>query len=209
MAITEKRPSTKYTVGAQYICFNGTDFDSESYETDVEKLPTVVNIEISDNADSYESYASGEVYDSDTIVTYKEISVEQIAFSEEIIAKMRGDNVDTGIIMSGGIKTRPFFAYGVPIIKKDGTRNMKWFPKCKLTENTDATATSSDSHSDQNDTLTIRAYGFDADQNQDVSCLTSETANAGITEDAFFAAPLLTVAAVKALRPSTGGSTGG
>jgi hypothetical protein len=91
------------------------------------------------------------------------------------------------------------------IIKKDGTRNMKWFPKCKLTENTDATATSSDSHSDQNDTLTIRAYGFDADQNQDVSCLTSETANAGITEDAFFAAPLLTVAAVKALRGVTGG----
>ena len=26
MAITEKKPSTKYTVGAQYICFN-TDAD--------------------------------------------------------------------------------------------------------------------------------------------------------------------------------------
>ena len=72
-------------------------------------------------------------------------------------------------------------------------------------ENSDATATSTDSHSDQTDTLTIRAYGFDTDQNQEVKVLTSETANAGITEAAFFAAPVLTVAAAKALRPVVSG----
>lgn len=204
MAITEKRPSTKYTVGAQYICFNeDPEWDSSEFETDVIKLPTVVDVTVADNSDSYQSYASGEVYESDTIVTYKELSVTQLAFDEKTIAKMKGDTVDEGIIMSGGVKTRPYFAYGVPIIKKDGTRDMRWYPKCKLVDNSDATATSTDSHSDQTDTLTIRAYGFDATQNQEVKVLTAETANAGITEAAFFAAPVLTVAAAKALRPVT------
>ena len=203
MAITEKKPSTKYTVGAQYICFNEDhDWDAAEYESDVLKLPTVVDIDIADNSDSYESYASGAVYDSDTIVTYKEISVTQLAFDETTIAKMKGDTVDSGIIMSGGIKTRPFFAYGVPIIKKDKTMDMRWFPKCKLVDSSDKTATSTDAHSDQTDSLTIRAYGFDADQNQEVKVLTADTDNAGITEAAFFAAPVLTVAAAKALRPS-------
>ena len=201
MAITEKKPSTKYTVGAQYICFN-TDpaWDSGDFESDVLKLPTVTNIDVKDNSDSYDSYASGAVYESDTIVTYKEISVTQLAFDDTTIAKMKGDTVDTGIILSGGVKSRPFFAYGVPIIRKDKTMDLRWFPKCKLVDNSDATATSTDSHSDQTDTLTIRAYGFDNDQNQEVKILTGETANAGITEAAFFAAPVLTVAAAKALR---------
>ena len=204
MAITEKKPSTKYTVGAQYICFNTgeTDWDAASWDSDVLKLPTVVDIDVADNSDSYQSYASGAVYESDTIVTYKEISVTQLAFDEETIAKMKGDTNDEGIILSGGVKTRPFFAYGVPIIKKDRTMDMRWFPKCKLVDNSDATQTSTDSHSDQTDSLTIRAYGFDANQNQEVKILTGETANAGITEAAFFAAPVLTVAAAKALRPS-------
>ena len=133
MAITEKRPSTKYTVGAQYICFNeDPEWDSSEFETDVIKLPTVVDVNVADNSDSYQSYASGEVYESDTIVTYKELSVTQLAFDEKTIARMKGDTVDEGIIMSGGVKTRPYFAYGVPIIKKDGTRDMRWYPKCKL-----------------------------------------------------------------------------
>ena len=128
--------------------------------------------------------------------------ITQLAFDEATIAKMKGDTVDSGIILSGGVKNRPFFAYGVPIIKKDQTMDMRWYPKCKLVDNSDATATSTDSHSDQTDSLTIRAYGFDNDQNQEVKVLTSETANAGITEAAFFAAPVLTVTAAKALRPT-------
>ena len=201
MAINEKKPSTKYTVGAQYICFNeDPEWKADEFEEDVLKLPTVVDINVADNSDSYESYASGAVYESDTIVTYKEISVTQLAFDEATVAKMKGDTIDSGIIMSGGIKTRPFFGYGVPIIKKDGTKDMRWYPKCKLVDNSDATATSTDSHSDQTDSLTIRAYGFDETQNQEIKVLTAETANASITEAAFFAAPILTVAAAKALR---------
>lgn len=206
MAITEKKPSTKYTVGAQYICFNeDPEWDSSEFETDVIKLPTVVDVTVADNSDSYQSYASGAVYESDTIVTYKEISVTQLAFDEATIAKMKGDAVDSGIILSGGIKERPYFAYGVPIIKKDRTMDMRWYPKCKLVDNSDATATSTDSHSDQTDSLTIRAYGFDETQNQEVKVLTAETANAGITEEKFFAAPVLTAAAAKALRTAQNG----
>lgn len=206
MAINEKKPSTKYTVGAQYICFNSDpDGAADSYDTDVIKLPTVVDIDVADNSNSYESYASGAVYESDTMVSYKEISVTQLAFDEATIAKMKGDANDDGIILSGGIKTRPYFAYGVPIIKKDRTMDMRWYPKCKLVENSDATATSTDSHSDQTDSLTIRAYGFDDTQNQEVKVLTAETANAGITEEKFFAAPVLTVAAAKALRTANNG----
>lgn len=201
MAITEKKPSTKYTVGAQYICFNtNKDWAATDFDADVVKLPTVVDIDVADNSDSYESYASGAVYESDTIVTYKEISVTQLAFDEATIAKMKGDTIDSGIIMSGGVKTRPYFAYGVPIIKKDRTMDMRWFPKCKLVDSSDKTATSTDAHSDQTDSLTIRAYGFDATQNQEVKVLTAEEANAGITEDKFFAAPIMTVEAAKALR---------
>ena len=205
MAITEKKPSTKLTVGAQYICFNTgePDWSASAFETAVTKLPTVVDIDVADNADSYESYASGDVYESDTIILYKDISVTQLVFPEDVLARMRGDTVDEGVILSGGIKTRPHFAYGVPVIKKDGTSHLRWFPKCKLIENSDKTATSTETHSDQTDTLTIRAYGFDADQNQDVGCLTSIEGNEGITEDLFFAAPLLTIAEVKALRTET------
>lgn len=206
MAINEKKPSTKYTVGAQYICFNSDpDGAAGNYDTDVIKLPTVVDIDVADNSNSYESYASGAVYESDTMVSYKEISVTQLAFDEATIAKMKGDANDGGIILSGGIKTRPYFAYGVPIIKKDRTMDMRWYPKCKLVENSDATATSTDSHSDQTDSLTIRAYGFDDTQNQEVKVLTAETDNAGITEEKFFAAPVLTVAAAKALRTASNG----
>lgn len=207
MATTEVRPSTKYTVGAQYICFNTNEkWAAGSFETAVTKLPTVVDIDVADNADSYESYASGEVYDSDTVVTYKDISVTELAFSEEIRAKMRGDTTDEGIILSGGVKKRPFFAYGVPVQKKDGSKKLQWFPKCKLVENSDKTATSTAQHSDQTDTMTIRAYGFDADQNQDVSVLTSVAENEGITEEKFFAAPLTTIAAAKALRTASSGN---
>ena len=204
MSITEKKPSTKYTVGAQYICFNAADWSASAFETDVVKLPTVVDVEVSDNSDSYESYASGSVYESDTIIMYKDIKVTNLVFPEEVLAKMKGDAVDEGVILAGGVKTRPYFAYGVPIIKKDGTRNLRWYPKCKLVENSDKTATSTATHSDQTDTLTIRAYGFDEDMNQEVSVLTDVEDNAGITEAAFFAAPLTTVAGAKALRPPKG-----
>ena len=202
MAITKKKPPVKQTVGAQYICFNTQDAEgewTENFDAAVTKLPTVVDEEVSDSADSYESYASGAVYDSDTDVQYKEIAVTQIAFDDALIAKMRGDTAEDGVIISGGRRERPYFAYGIPIIKKGFTSVMRWYPKCKLIENSDRTATSADSHSDQTDTITIRAYPYNDNKDIDVSADTSATKFAELTEDAFFAAPLLTKAAVDAL----------
>lgn len=203
MAITNMKPSRKYTVGAQYICFNTPDAAGDwttNFSTDVYKLPTVTKVTINDESDEYETYASGNIYDADSIISKKTISETNIAFPETLLARMRGDTVDTdGVILEGGIGTRPFFAYGVVITKKDGTQDLRWYPKCKLTENTDETETSEASNKDQTDDVTISAYGFDDAQNKVVRALTSESGMEEMTEAKFFAAPLLTIAAVKAV----------
>ena len=113
---------------------------------------------------------------------------------------MKGESVSTkGVIMEGGNAERPWFAYGIVEIKKGGGLYMRWFPKCKLTENSDEAATSTASHSDQNSTMNIKAYQYNTDGNTDVK----SPDIAGITEAAFFDAPLLTAAAVEALIPVT------
>ena len=86
-------------------------------------------------------------------------------------------------------------------MRKDGSLDLRWYPKCKLTENSDSAATSTDAHQDQNDTITIKAFSFDDDEHQEVRVLTGEEGYSGITEAAFFAAPILTKAAAQALIP--------
>ena len=203
MPITQVRPATKLTVGAEYICLNAAEWSSESYNADVTKLPTVVDIDVKDNADSYESYASGTVYDTDTQVVSKEITTTQAAFPDLLIAQLKGETTTTnGIIMEGGVAARPYFAYGIVVMKKGGELDLRWYPKCKLTEASDSTKTSTDSHSDQTDSLTIKAYAFNDDMNVDVRAV----GVSGITEEEFFTAPLLTQAAVAALASSGTGT---
>ena len=202
--ITEYRPKIKLTVGAQYICFNqgdsNGDWDASAFESAVKKFPTVVQAAITDEVDSYEVYASGAVYDADANVLSKTIAVTNVAFDDATIAKMKGETVSSkGVIMEGGFAERPWFAYGIVEMKKGGGLVLRWFPKCKLTENSDEAATSTASHSDQNSTMNIKAYQYNADGNTDVKA----PEIAGITEDAFFDAPLLTAAAVEALIPVT------
>ena len=207
MSITKKKPAVKLTVGAQYICFNTMDSENDwttTFETEVVKLPTVVNASVTDNTDAYDSYASGQIYDTDTAVTSKSIAVTNLAFPEALLARMRGDDVDGGVVLGGGRKAvRPYFAYGMVVEKKDGSLDLRWYPKAKLTDNDDVSNTSTDTHQDQNYSVTIKAFSFDDDEHVEVRALTSETGYEGITEDAFFAAPLLTAAAVKALIPVT------
>lgn len=205
MAITKKKPPVKVTAGAQYICFNTMNADNEwteDFETTVLQLPTVVDVAVTDNTDAYDAYASGQIYDTDTVVTSKSIAVTNIAFGDALLAKMRGDDVDGGIVLGGGRKAiRPYFAYGIVVVRKDGSLDLRWYPKCKLTENSDSAATSTDAHQDQNDTITIKAFSFDDDEHQEVRVLTGEEGYSGITEAAFFAAPILTKAAAQALIP--------
>lgn len=202
MAIAQNKPALIVTVGAQYICMNTPAVDgswTDTFETEVSKLPTVVSVEVKDTTDSYDAYASGKVYDTDTDILSEEISTENIAFPAQLVAKLRGDTVDSGVIMSGGLRTRPWFAYGVPIINKDGSKLLRWYPKCKLTDNDDKTESSEDKHKDQNKTLTIKAYQFNDAADIKVEMDTSDEAAKMVTEDTFFAVPLTTFAAAKAL----------
>lgn len=195
MAIKTKRPPMKETVGAQYICFfcktEEGEFDG-TYETDVEKTEVVKTVKVTVNADTGDSYASGKVYDSDTPTKSIDIETEVIAFPEDTLAKMKGDSVDAGgLILSGSNSQRPFFAYGKVVKLRHGGYRYEWYPKCKLTENSDDISTSEDKTSEQTDTIKIKAYPFD-DAGNIVAKITESSAPEGMTEDKFFAKPILT-----------------
>ena len=197
MAITNKRPPRKETVGAQYICFNTMTEDGEwtdQYEEDVERTAVVKSVAVTDNSESTDVYASGEVYDTDDAKAATTIETEVVAFPAETLAKMRAATVDAGgLVLDGASKKRPFFAYGKVVMMKNGYKRFEWFPKCRLTENSDEAATSEESPSEQNDTFTISAYSFDADGNKRVYVDSSmESFPEGLTEEKFFAKPILT-----------------
>lgn len=195
MAIKTKRPPMKETVGAQYICFAKETEEGEFdgiYETDVEKTEVVKTVKTTVNADTGDSYASGKVYDSDTPTKSIDIETEVIAFPEDTLAKMKGDSVDAGgLILSGSNSQRPFFAYGKVVKLRHGGYRYEWYPKCKLTENSDDISTSEDKTSEQTDTIKIKAYPFD-DAGNIVAKITESSAPEGMTEDKFFAKPILT-----------------
>lgn len=205
--ISEKKPPVKLTVGAQYICFDTMNADNgwtDKFESEVIKLPTVTQVEITDNTDSYDAYASGAIYDSDTVVQTKDIQTTNLAFSDALLARMKGDTVNGGIIVEGKASTvRPYFAYGIVVLKKGGGLDLRWYPKCKLTENSDSAATSTDSHSDQTDSVTIRAYRMDEEKGIAVRIDTTETGYENVTEDKFFASPVTTESAAEALKGTT------
>jgi phi13 family phage major tail protein len=206
--MNELRPAMKLTVGAQYICFNKMDERgnwTETFEDEVIKIPTVSEVDVSDEADSHTTYASGEQYDSDTQVSSVTMKTTNVAFDDLTLEKMKGSAIDGGVVLSGGKSQRPYFAYGFVVEKKDGTLDLRWYPKCKLTDNGDKTSTSTEKWSDQTDDITISAMGFDDNENKCVKCLTSDESTKDITEDKFFAKPLLTAAEVKALETASTG----
>lgn len=196
MAITAKRPPRKESVGAQYICFNKQSQEgewTETFEEEVEKTSVVKSVKVTENSESTDVWASGEVYDTDNTGGATNIEVEAVAFDAETMAKMRGDKVGTnGSILKGGNGVRPFFAYGKVVKLKGGKVRYEWFPKCKLAENTDEIATKEDKASEQNESVTINAYGFDADGNKSI-CIDSSSKKfpEGATEEKFFAKPIL------------------
>ena len=203
MAITSKKPPIKETVGAQYICFNKMDTNQDwttTFDEEVEKTEVVKNVSVTENGETSKVYASGIVYDTESQTSSTEISVEVIAFDDETLAKMRGDNVDTaGLILSGGSRPRPYFAYGKVVKLKGGKLRLDWYPKCKLTENTDETATKEDTYSEQTDTLTITALPFN--DAGDIVSRVSSGVNwpEGLTEEKFFSKPILTAADLAAV----------
>ena len=205
--IKQIKPPVKLTVGSQYICLDTMDPDNQwtaTFAAEVTKFPTVTTVAVTDNTDSHDSYASGAIYDSDTEVQTKDIAVTRLAFDDFILAKLKGATVSGGIIVEGkGTEVRPYFAYGIVIHRKGGILDMRWYPKCKVIENSDTTNTKGENYSDQTDTITIRAYRMSDADGIDVRINTSAEGFSGVTEDAFFAAPICTEAAAQALVTTT------
>lgn len=198
MSTVTKKPPIKETVGAQYICFNKMDDDNqwtETFEEIVEKTEVVKSVKVSENAESRDTYASGKVYDSDTATTTTEIEVEVVAFPDDTLCKMRGDLVDAGgLILSGGKRIRPYFAYGKVVKLKGGKFRLDWYPKCKLSENSDDTSTKEDKESEQTDTIKITAYPFNEDGDIVAKVASGVNCPEGLTEAVFFNKPILTAA---------------
>ncbi|WP_075679134.1 major tail protein [Roseburia sp. 831b] len=198
MSISTKKPAIKETVGAQYVCFNKMDENNDfttTFEDSVEKTEVVKSVKITENAETSNTYASGKVYDSDTATSTIDIETEVIAFPDDTLAKMRGDNVNEGgLILSGGNRVRPFFAYGKVVKLKGGKVRYDWYPKCKLSENSDDTSTKEDKASEQTDTIKITAYPFNSDG--DIVAKVSSDVNfpENLTEDKFFGQVIMTQA---------------
>lgn len=196
MSINTKKPPLKESVGAQYYCFNVMTDEgewTEEFEPDVTKTDVVKSVKVTESANATDVYASGKVYDTDNSSPGSSIEVEVIAFPVDDLARMRGDNVEAGgLILSGGNRLRPFFGYGKTVMQKGNRKRYEWYPKCKLSENTDEAKTSEESFSEQTDTITIKAYAFN-DEGDIKVMVDSASVNfpEELTEDKFFAKPVL------------------
>lgn len=191
-----KTPFVKLTVGAQYVAPNtpdaGLDYNPDTY-SGVVKQETVDNIGTTENLETSLVPASGKIYTTISQTSSFELGVDVVAFDPELLAQLRGDVVDEGGLNTAGRSVKkPFFAYGY-VEKYQGGHKFIWLPKCQLVENSQDVATSGETFSQQNDTLTIRAYAFNG--NGDIkNYVDSQMSNypAGLTEEQFFAAPIVT-----------------
>ncbi len=199
-----KRPMMKETVGAQYYAFNTPDEDGNvdytTYE-DTIKTEVVKQIGTTENGETTTVRASGKDYASFNQVSSTDLEVEVVAFPQEDLARMRGENIATnGLVSSGGTKERPYFAYGKVVKLVGGGVRFDWYPKCQVIENTDDIATSEDSFSEQNDTVTIRAYAFN-EKGENKNYVDSSITGfpEGLTEEKFFSKPIVTSADLDAV----------
>lgn len=195
MGITTRKPPIKETVGAQHICFSTMDDNNDwtnKFEEEVEKTEVVKSVKVTENSDSSDVWSSGKIYASDTNTSATDVEVEVIAFPEDTLARMRGDNIDeSGLILSGGNRVRPYFAYGKTVHLKGGKKRLDWYPKCKLVENSDEIATKEDKANEQTDTIKISAYAFN-EEGDIVSRVGGDKFPKGLTEEKWFAKPILT-----------------
>ena len=195
--ITTKKPMIKETVGALYYGFNtptaSGEFNPETYEEEVVQSKVVKNINTTENNESTMIRASGEVYETVNANEYIDMAVEVIAIDPKDLARMRADTIgEGGLNKSGSAKKRPFFAFGkVKKLLGNGVE-YAWYPKCQLVENTDDIATKEENFSEQNDTVTIRAYAYNRAGDKK-TWVNSQMSNfpAGLTEEQFFSKPIL------------------
>lgn len=209
MSIKTKKPMVKETVGALYYTFDTPDEQGNftgTYEEDVVKKDVVKNIGTTENSEVTVVKASGQDYITVNQNESIEMAVEVVAFDAEDLARMRGDVIGkAGLNRSGRTATRPFFAFGKVVKKLDGKFELAWYPKCQLVENTDDIATKEENFSEQNDTVTIKAYAYN-EEGDKKTYVNNEMSKfpEGLTEEKFFAKPILTDEDLtKAVTPGT------
>lgn len=206
-----KKPKVIETVGALYYTFNTPtedgEFDISTYG-EIIKSPIIKKIGVEPEAETAVIRASGENYDEVSQTSSINIEIETVAFDPEDLAKSKGEKSTTnGLILGGSSNPRPYLAIGVPILKVGGGKMLKWFPKCKLIENTEEASTSDTSFSEQNATVNFAAYSFNANGDK-FAYLDTETANypEGMTEEKFFSKVITSEADITALLSSTPGA---
>lgn len=82
---------------------------TNEFEENVERTAVVKSVSVTDNGDSTDVYASGEVYDTDDAPAASTIEVEVVAFPADTLARMRAATVDEGgLVLDRANKQRPF-----------------------------------------------------------------------------------------------------
>lgn len=201
--IKSMKPAYKVSVGSIYVCF-ATDIDKGTYEPTVYKFDVVKKIGVSENGSSTPIYSSGKKYDNVNSTAGTQLSIDNIAFPDEIIARMRGDSVGSeyGGVLSGASNERPYFMCGYTELKSWSVKKFRQFPKCQLTENTNDIETKEDAYKEQNDTLTIASSAFDDAGNDSYSIQTdNEKYPEKLTEELFFSKVIKSDADIKAILP--------
>ena len=186
----EKRPMIKITVGSLFYAMNTADengqFDPAGFG-EVIQSPVIKNVGVSVEAESTKVYSSGKIYGTRNANAGTDLAVEVLAFDEEDLYTLRGEKIEeNGLVFGGGSNKRPFVAIGYPVIKDGGVSKFIWYPYCQLIENTEDIATSEDSFSEQNDTLTFSAMPFNAEGNTKVEIDTGTLQGKAATEEDFF-----------------------
>lgn len=186
-----KKPKLIETVGSLYYAFNipteTGEFNSKTYDT-ITRSPIIKKVSVEPESDSTTVRASGEDYDTVNQTSSVGLEFETIAFAPEDLARAKGERVSAnGLVHGGSSNPRPYMAIGYPVKKLGGGITLKWYPKCKLEENSEEANTSESSYSEQNPSLTIKAYSFN-DNNEKYLYLDDEIPNfpENITEEDFF-----------------------
>ena len=134
-------------------------------------------------------YASGLIYDVEESVTGSKIETSQIAWPPELLAEMRGDRLEGGLVFSGDGRSRPYVAIGYVVQLKNGQKDLVWNPKCELSADDVQHETKSGTYTERPMSLNFNAYPYNAEK--DIRVTAYHGMEHGYTEETFFAAPVL------------------
>lgn len=203
-----KKPKMIESVGALHYAFNTPDASGEfnlGTYGDITRSPIIKKVSVEPEEETVTVRASGEDYDQVSQTSKIGLEFEAVAFDPEDLARAKGERIDDGgLVLGGSSSPRPFLAIGYPVTKIGDGYTLKWYPKCKLTENSEEASTSETSFSEQNPTIHFDAYAFN-DKGDKFVYLDTEMSKfpEGMTIEKFFSKVITSMADVTSvLAPS-------